>query len=116
MSYASLSNKINARLAPLAPTTVKGVYQFELQQAEAYPYITIVEDDTDEQEMPFDNMTDTIPYNFKVRVIDNSKDVPNTTANMRTLVDTILTTLREDLTWGCEVYRTRIGIKWGWME
>lgn len=112
MSYASLSSKIYARLSPLAPSTVKEVLQYENQLADKFPYISIVEDDTDNEELPFDNLTDTLTYNFKVRVIDSSKDLPNTTTNMRTLVDTILTALRDDLTWGCEVYRTRIGIKW----
>ena len=82
MSYSSLSDKIYTRLSTLEDIPV---YQYELQMAQKYPYITIVEDDSDDMEMPFDNITDTVPYNFKVRVIDNSKDIENTTRNSESM-------------------------------
>lgn len=76
----------------------------------------MLEDDTGDEEGVFDSVSNQVNYRFKVRIVANSHDLPATTAQMRSIADTVLAKIREDLTFGCNVVRTGISVKWGYMN
>lgn len=90
MSYATLSQVIYTRLLPLVPGSIKTLTQYELQTPQGFPYICVIEDDTADDEQPFDTVSNLAVYKFKVRIVDSSQDLGNTNAHMRALCDTVL--------------------------
>lgn len=116
MSYTTFSNAIHTRLAPLVGASIKELSQSEIQTPNGYPYISILEDDTMDDEQVFDSVSNLANYRFKVRLVHSSKDLAATNQNMRALADTVLAKIREDLTFGCKVAKVGISVKWGYLN
>lgn len=114
MSYTAISAAIFARLQSIA--SIDTITQYEVQNPTQFPYLSVVEDDTADDEIAFDTVSNSVRYNFKIRLVDNAGDIVDTTNRMRENVDIILAKLREDLTFDCLVANTSIGVKWGWMN
>ncbi len=114
MSYTKISNAIYNRLNGMS--IISTLSQYEIQNPRKFPYISVVEDDTNDDEIVFDTVSNIVRYNFKIRIVDNAGDIEKTTTRMRKNVDKILEKLRKDLTFDCLVTRTNIGVKWGWMN
>lgn len=117
MSYQKLSEILAKTIEPLSPKILKQVSTCEIINPSKFPYATVIEDDTADDEIIFDTISNLANYKFKIRLVDSmngTKTMESVSKNMRKIVDEVLTKIRENQYWECQAQRVNLSVRWGW--
>lgn len=116
--YQKLSEKLYATLSPLVGENIKLLERVDLANPTIFPFAVIVEDDTAENEMIFDSMSNMAVYRFKIRVVNSFADdnLRQCADKVRTIVDEILAKIRSVRVWDDCVQKAETSVRWGYMN
>lgn len=117
MSYQKLSEILVKTIEPLSPKILKQISTCEIINPSKFPYATVIEDDTADDETVFDTISNLANYKFKIRLVDSmngTKTMESVSKNMRKIVDEVLTKIRENQYWECQAQRVNLSVRWGW--
>ena len=107
--YTILNNLVSS-------TTLSAVYNYDVKTYNSFPTATISPVDWEEIFLDTANNQDNLV--FKIRVVDQNRDIAVMEARMRTLADSILSELRKkaNQTLWNSVCMVDFSITWGWLD
>jgi len=107
--YTILNNLVSS-------TTLTAVYNYDVKTYNSFPTATISPVDWEEIFLDTANNQDNLV--FKIRVVDQNRDIAVMEARMRTLADSILTELRKkaNQTLWNSVCMVDFSITWWWLD
>lgn len=120
--YEKLSQNLYNTLLPLVGGKILRLERVEIQKPTLFPFVSVVEDDTTEDETVFDTVRNVAVYRYKVRVVHSVANFGTDTAlsdcckEVREVVDEILATIRGVKVWDECVVDVSTGVKWGYMN
>lgn len=116
--YEKLSEKLYNTLKPLDGDIVKEISRVENVNPSVFPFISITEDDTSEDEVIFDTTSNMGVYRFKIRVVHSLANTGFNTGcrEVREIVDEVLAKLRSVREWDDCVMSASFGVRWGYMN
>lgn len=116
--YEQLSQKLHSILLPLVGGNIKTLERVEVQNPTVFPFVSVVEDDTAEDEVAFDTTSNVAVYRFRVRVVQSLADVGMREGcrTVRMIVDDVLETIRQAREWGDCIVSVSTGVRWGYMN
>ena len=111
--YSQLSNILYSKLQTLS--SINSLAQEEQVNLQHFPGVSILEWDTDA--VIEDYLSYTVTTRMSLRVMDHAEDRSDTCANMRSLVDEIITLILSDTDfWAAQVAKIDLNAKWWWAD